>query len=140
MSLIRLKLSRYRCFSSGRGGGLRMLSRLALFRRHSFQVTWHIRFQIAASFYLPLLRMWQAAVAFPFTGCLSLSLCLCDIDLQLKRAEIDRAWEASLSSLAIGGKPSCHVIAALSQLLLVIDHLLQEYFHAIIITKPTVVS
>lgn len=115
-----------------------MLSRLALFRRRSFQVTGHIRFQSAAGFYLPSPRMWQAAVAFPFAGCLSLSLCLCDIDPQLKELR-DRAWEASLSSLAIGGKSSCHVITALSQLLLATDHLLQEYFPAIIMTEPTLV-
>lgn len=100
-----------------------MLSRLALFRRHSFQVTEHIGFQSAAGFYLPSPPMWQAAVVFPFAGCLSLSLCLCDIDPQLKELR-DRAGEASLSSLASGGKSSCHMINALSQLPLAIDHLL----------------
>lgn len=82
--------------------------------------------------------MWQAAVAFLFAGCLSLSLCLCDIDPQLKELR-DGAQEASLSSLAIGGKSSCHVITVMSQLLLAIDHLLQEYFCAIIITEPNLV-
>lgn len=70
-----------------------MLSRLALFRRRSFQVTGHIRFQSAAGFYLPSPRMWQAAVAFSLAGCLSLSLRLCDIDPQL------RAERQSLGSI-----------------------------------------